>query len=187
MARTAGGIDKRDFTDGLGRHRRAIRIADVVFPVLAQFRCRVHTHPGRAQGVLDEELDHVGLGIELRGGNDLRPFDLGALLRADFFKYAIFFFRIPVLIRPAECVRRLKDLLRAPIFAGYRHSTGKQRNSTFESRRRWLERNAGRLGRKQEGQFNSLTAEYLFQQSIQAVVLAGTDLRVDPRQTMMFQ
>ena len=62
----------------------------------------MQTHPCRAQRVLHQELDHVRLGVELGDGDDIRSFDLGTFLGAHLFEDAVFLFRVPVLIGPAQ-------------------------------------------------------------------------------------
>ena len=133
MPRAAGRVEKGDVLDVLPAHRRPIGVLHIILPTLREIRVGIHPHPGRAERVLDQELDHVRLGVELGRRDDVGTLDL-RLLRPDLLEYPVFLLGVPVLVGPAEGIRRGEDLIRRRTVAVHRLRPGEEADAFLEGR-----------------------------------------------------
>ncbi|HRR41267.1 MAG TPA: hypothetical protein P5244_08560 [Syntrophales bacterium] len=137
----------------------------------------MHRHPEGAQGILDQEFDHVGFGVKLGDGDDVSLFDLRAFDGANLLKDPVLFLGVPVLIGPAEGIRRREDFIVG----------GQQLDAFLQSRHAGRKRDDRFIGMKKKGKLLRPFEELGKDGSVEPVVFSGADLRVKSRQAMMLE
>ncbi|MGE0683038.1 MAG: hypothetical protein AB7P69_19310 [Candidatus Binatia bacterium] len=143
----------------------------------------MHPHPQRPQGVLDEKLDHVGFGIDAGCRDDISAFDLRALFGSHHFEHAIFFFGVPVLIRPTERVRRFEHRITRWLLTTYSFSAGEQRDAFFQRGHRRAKRYRWSIRIEEYREVLSAFGKFSEQHGKETVIFTCACSRVPARKT----
>jgi hypothetical protein len=177
VAGAAGRVEDGERRGPAG-HRRPVCVADEVVPLLGEAGVGMHGGPGRAQRVLDQEADHVGLGVELGRRNDVGALDLGPFLGADRREHSLLGVGVPELVGPSKRIGCAEDRVVGRCGATWRLRARQQREASAQGGECRAKREAGRRRLEESWKALGVELEGLEQGRKESLVVAAAGVRV---------